>query len=84
MSWWSWTLEAVGLTGAGIVGMKRWWGWAILFGNAILWAVYGIRSKQYGFATASLFYGPLYAHNTLRWWRQQHKRSVIHDDTQAV
>lgn len=70
---WSWLLEGVGLTGALIVGRKHYFGWIVLLGNTILWAIYGIVSRQYGFVVASLFYAPVYARNLYRWYKQHKK-----------
>lgn len=69
--YWSWTLEGVGLFGAAIVGRKRWWGWAILLVNTVLWGVYAIESHQYGFMVASFFYAPLYARNLIKWLKEK-------------
>jgi hypothetical protein len=68
---WSWVLEGIGLLATTIVGRKIWWGWVILITNAILWAVYGLVTKQYGFCAASIFYGPIYARNAYRWYHQK-------------
>ena len=67
MSYWSWVLEGIGLLGAFVVGRKRWWGWAILLVNTVLWGVYSIQSHQYGFIMASVFYAPLYTRNLIKW-----------------
>jgi hypothetical protein len=68
---WSWILEGIGMTGALLAGRKLWWAWSLLLANAILWAVYGITSEQYGFAFASIFYGPIYARNMMKWRKVQ-------------
>jgi len=68
---WSFVLEGVGLAGAFVIGRKHWWGWLILLCNTVIWAVYGIRSHQYGFAIASAFYAPVYARNLWKWRRKK-------------
>ena len=77
---WSWILEGIGMAGAYFAGRKIWWAWVILFINAMLWVVYGIKSHQYGFSFASIFYGPIYARNAYRW--RNHKEIVaLTEDT---
>jgi hypothetical protein len=68
---WSWILEFIGMTGAYFVGKKYWQAWVLLLFNALLWVVYGISSHQYGFAFASLFYGPIYARNAWKWRKNE-------------
>jgi hypothetical protein len=68
---WSWILEIIGMTGAFFVGRKHWQAWSILIINAILWVVYGVATHQYGFAAASLFYGPIYTRNLLKWRKSE-------------
>ena len=62
------------MTGAYLAGKKIWWAWVILFCNAFLWVVYGVQSHQYGFAAASIFYGPIYARNAYRWRKSKTKK----------
>ena len=71
MSYWSWVLEGVGLLGAFVVGRKLYWGWAILLVNTVLWGVYAIESRQYGFIMASFFYAPLYSRNLIKWFKER-------------
>ena len=68
---WSWVLEGVGMTGAYFAGRKYYWAWVILFVNSFFWVAYGLVSHQYGFAFASIFYGPVYARNAYRWYKQK-------------
>lgn len=66
--YWSWILEGIGLVGAFYAGRKRWWAWTLLLGNAVLWTIYGITTEQYGFVTASGFYGIVYFRNARKWY----------------
>jgi hypothetical protein len=70
---WSWVLEGVGLLGATVIGRKHWWGWSILLTNTVLWAVYAVVSRQYGFMVASFFYAPIYTRNLIKWYKQRNK-----------
>lgn len=71
---WSWVLEGIGLIGATLAGLKLWWSWIILLGNAVLWTIYGSITHQYGFCAASLFYAFVYGRNCYYWFKQ-HKAS---------
>jgi hypothetical protein len=64
---WSWVLEAIGMTGALLVGRKHWWSWSLLAVNSLLWAIYGFNTGQYGFCFAGLFYFPIYTRNLILW-----------------
>ena len=68
MSYWSWVLEGIGIFGAIVIGRKKWWGWGFLLVNTVLWSVYAIVSKQYGFMVASFFYAPIYGRNLFKWF----------------
>ena len=71
MGIWSWVLEGVGLLGAAVVGQKRWWGWNILLVNTVLWGIYSVETRQFGFLVASFFYAPLYGRNMVKWYRKR-------------
>jgi len=68
---WSWVLSVVGLFGTLITGRKKWWGWAVLSFYNILWIVFAIVSKQYGFLLASAVYQVIYANNLRNWYRER-------------
>jgi hypothetical protein len=63
MSAWSWVLGILGVTGLLIAGNRVWWGWLINLVNEILWIVYAIRTKQYGFILMAIAYAAVYARN---------------------
>jgi len=69
MSLWSWVLGALGVTGLLIAGNRVWWGWLINLANEILWIVYAIRTKQYGFILMAIAYALVYARNARNTWR---------------
>lgn len=73
--WWSWLLMAVGVTGLFLAGKKRKVGWMIGIGVQLLWIMYAIVSKQWGFIMSALVYGAV---NTINWrrWRREDKESV--------
>lgn len=72
---WSWLLEGIGLLGATLIGRKYWFGWLLLLGNAVLWFIYGLVSKEYGFCVASIPYAAIYSRNAYR-WKQTHSRML--------
>jgi hypothetical protein len=62
-------LGALGVTGLLIAGNRVWWGWLINLANEILWIVYAIRTKQYGFILMAIAYALVYARNARNTWR---------------
>jgi hypothetical protein len=46
------------------VGNKRRWG-LVAFGSDVLWVVYSLLSRQYGFLVSAVLFGALAARN---WW----------------
>ena len=64
---WSWILTAVGVTGLFLAGSRRSAGWAIGLGAQVLWLVYAITTKQYGFVVSAFAYGFVYARNLRKW-----------------
>ena len=60
---WSYILAAVGILGLWLAGNKNKWGWAIGLGAQVLWIIYAVVTKQYGFIFSSLGYGFVYIRN---------------------
>lgn len=69
--WWSWLLAAIGLTGLWLAGSKRSAGWAVGVGVQVLWIVYALATRQYGFIASALGYGAVNGRNWLRWRRER-------------
>ena len=67
MELWSWVLEGMGLIGAYFVGRKRWQGWIVMILASVLWIVFGLRTKQYGFSVASMAFLVVYSRNLRAW-----------------
>lgn len=57
----------MGATGLYIAGRKNWAGWAIGLGAQVLWVVYTLTTRQWGFLVSAALYGGVYVHNILRW-----------------
>ncbi|MCD7440246.1 hypothetical protein K4B79_18705 [Streptomyces lincolnensis] len=67
ITWWSWLLMAVGVTGLFLAGRRRALGWAIGLGAQLLWFVYALSTQQYGFVVSAVAYGWVYARNFRAW-----------------
>lgn len=74
--WWSWLLASIGLYGLWQAGSKKQIGWLIGVGVQVLWVVYAITSRQYGFIAAACGYGFVNTRNYLR-WRNEHLFKLI-------
>jgi len=63
---WSWGLMVVGVTGlylAGRGGRATIAGWVVGAAAQILWFIYAIVTKQYGFLVSAIAYGSIIALN---------------------
>lgn len=69
--WWSWLLMAVGVTGLYLAGSKRKIGWVIGILVQVLWIVYAIITKQWGFIASAIVYGAVNIRNWRRWQREE-------------
>ncbi len=71
--WWSWVLTVVGVTGLWFAGRRKAYGWAIGLGAQLLWIVYAVVTRQWGFIASAFIYGAVYARNYATWRREQTK-----------
>jgi hypothetical protein len=69
MSYWSWILAVIGITGIFLVGQKTIRGWLILACNEFLWIGYALSTKQYGFIVMALAYMIIYIKSYREWNR---------------
>jgi hypothetical protein len=69
MSLWSWVLGTLGVTGLLIAGNRVWWGWLINLANEVLWVIYAVKTKQYGFILMAAAYALVYARNARNTWK---------------
>ena len=65
--WWSWLLMCIGIIGLYAAGSKKAWGWGIGIGAQVLWILYALNTKQYGFLVSAFAYGSIYIRNYLAW-----------------
>ncbi len=64
---WSIVLASIGILGLYLAGSKNKVGWAVSFGAQLLWFIFAIVTKQYGFILSAVAYGWVYARNFIRW-----------------
>lgn len=69
MQLWSWILAAIGITGIWLAGSRNTVGWMIGVLAQVLWIIYAISTKQWGFIASALAYGFVYGRNWLKWRR---------------
>ena len=62
-------LSIIGVTALVLIGMRKWWGWAIAFVNECLWIVFAIVTRQHGFILGALVYGTVNIMNGVKWFR---------------
>ena len=67
MSYWSWILAVIGVTGIFLVGQKTIWGWLVLTTNELLWIGYALNTKQYGFIVMATAYMIVYIKSYIEW-----------------
>lgn len=72
---WSFILAGIGIFGIYLAGKKNKIGWAVGFFAQVLWVIYGLVTKQYGFIISACAYGFIYGKNYLEWRRTTHKES---------
>lgn len=63
--WWSYVLMFFGVVGLYLIGKKIKAGWYINIVAQVLWFIYAIATKQYGFLVSSVAYAATY-YNGLR------------------
>lgn len=68
---WSVVLATVGILGLYLAGSRNVLGWLVSFGAQVLWFIFAIVTKQYGFILSALAYGWVYGRNYLKWRREQ-------------
>jgi hypothetical protein len=67
--YWSWLLAILGVSGMYFVGKKTVWGWLLLLANEVIWTVYALVTKQYGFIVMAIAYAIVYIKSYLEWRR---------------
>lgn len=72
---WSVALGIAGITGQYIIGKKSSKGYIVGMGTQILWLIFAIQTKQYGFILLSSMYFGVYW-KSWRAWRKDEKRKM--------
>lgn len=65
--YWSWVLPILGVTALYASGSGKRWGWLVGFAGQLLWIVYALASRQYGFLLSAAAFAAIYARNYLHW-----------------
>lgn len=73
MGYWSYLLAAIGVTGIFFVGKKTLWGWLVLCVNEVIWIIYALATKQYGFIIMALAYTAVYIKSYKGWKSEAEK-----------
>lgn len=77
MGYWSYLLAAIGVTGIFFVGKKTLWGWLVLCVNEIIWIIYALATKQYGFIIMALAYTAVYI-KSYKGWKSEAEKMKTH------
>lgn len=64
---WSWVLAVIGILGIYLAGRKKAAGWLVGMSAQLLWFVYAIVTKQWGFIFTAVAYAVIYGKNWLAW-----------------
>lgn len=68
--YWSWLLAAIGVSGLWLAGSKRALGWHIGLAVQVLWIVYAVATRQWGFIASALAFAAVNLRNLIRWKRE--------------
>lgn len=77
MGYWSYILAAIGVTGIFFVGKKTLWGWLVLCVNEVIWIMYALATKQYGFIIMALAYVSVYIKSYRGWKSEAEKMKPV-------
>lgn len=68
---WSIILAAGGIFGIYLAGKKNNLGWLLGLMMQLLWIVYALVTKQYGFILSAIAYSLIYGKNFLSWKKEE-------------
>jgi len=74
--YWSWLLSVVGAAGVILTGKKDWRGWVVGVVSEILWFIYAIITKQYGFIFGCILYTGVFIKNLNSWLKEYRIRRI--------
>lgn len=60
---WSWILTALGVASLYLAGSRPLVGWPLALVNQLLWAVYAVTTRQYGFLAGAVCYAAVFSRN---------------------
>lgn len=73
---WSIALSVIGIAGIFIAGRKNSLGWFIGLSAQLLWIIFAIVTKQYGFILSALAYGWVYGTNWMKWRKEKRESAT--------
>jgi hypothetical protein len=65
--WWSWLLTLPQLYAQWNVGNRHRWAWLLAFTIDVLWVIYSLLTRQYGFLISATLFGALALRNWSKW-----------------
>jgi len=68
---WSFILAAIGILGIYLAGKNNKYGWALGIFAQLLWFIFAIVTKQYGFIASAVAYGYVYTLNFYKWHKKE-------------
>lgn len=69
IEWWSWILAGCGIFGLYLTTEKRAIGFVVGALVQVLWIIFGLTTKQYGFLVSALGYGYINLSGLYKWTR---------------
>lgn len=61
---------------AGVSGMfftaRAWWGWAMSLGSQVLWIIYSVSTRQWGFLVSVAAFSTAYTRNMIIAYKKEH------------
>jgi hypothetical protein len=77
---WSYLLAALALFISWQIGRKKAWAWLVAAITQLLWVVYALVTKQYGFVASALAFFVMNWCNYVKWRREEVKAREVQDD----
>lgn len=77
---WSWIVTIIGVIGFLLSGNKVWWSWYVNIANQILWIIFALVTKQYGFLVGVPLYLSVFGRNAYSWTKEHRE---VTDDRRA-
>jgi len=80
--YWSYILACLGCFALWLMAKKNKWGWIIGASIQILWIIFALVTKQYGFIVSAIVYAGFYINGYIKWSYTTEK--VTHVDQTVI